>query len=217
MIHRWTIPLFLILSVLAVRAPALEFSEIESRHFTIKFGETLSAREAHETADTLEAAYEKMEALLGGAGTKPIDVVIFARTGDFTAETGLPAWSASAMIDGAIYMQPVGVLAARDVLETTIRHEVCLVLFFRRYGGGIPPWLAEGLAVYHAGEIETIRRGLSGSRPPITGPADIDALLLDRDDRQKNRWGYVLAYEAARSIMEGNVVVQARKKGARDH
>ncbi len=149
--------------------------------------------------------------MLGTTGAEPIEVVIFAQTGDFTAETGLPVWSASAMIDGAIYMQPTRVLAARGVLGSTIRHEVCLVLLSRRYGGGMPPWLAEGLAVYHSGEIESIRRGVSNDRPPIAGPTAIDALLLDRSDRQKNRWGYILAYEAVKSILEGGPAARARK------
>jgi hypothetical protein len=211
-----SIPLTVLTLLLAVSVPAnsLEFSVVETRHFTISFGETLPARETRETADTLEAAYKTMTAALGVAAVRPIDVVIFARTGDFTAETGLPAWSASAMIDGAIYMQPVEVLAGRGVLETTIGHEVCLALLYARYGGGMPHWLAEGLAVYHAGEIESIRRGISGSRPAITGPADIDSLLLDREDRRRNRWGYVLAYEAVRSMLEGSAVAQARKGAA---
>ncbi len=107
--------------------------------------------------------------MLGTIGTRPIDVVIFAETGDFTAETGLAVWSASATIDGAIYMQPVPVLTARGVLDTTIRHEVCLVFLLRRYGADMPAWLAEGLAVYHAGEIEVLRRGLFGDATPDLG------------------------------------------------
>jgi hypothetical protein len=195
-------------------ARGLEFSQIETRHFTIRFGETTAAGEMRKTADAFEKAYEQMEAALGTPGGRPIDVVIFAQTGDFTAETRLPVWSASATIDGAIYMQPVSVLTARGVLDTTIRHEVCLVFLLRRYGADMPIWLAEGLAVYHSGELETLRRGLSGARPPISEPADIDAILTDRDDRQNNRWGYILAYEAVRSMIEGQAKAQARKRGA---
>ncbi len=206
--------LLVILMVAPPAASALDFSEIETRHFTIRFSGVLAAGEIRETADAFETAYNKMEVALGGAGTRPIDVVIFAETGDFTAETKLPAWSASAMIDGAIYMQPVSVLAARGVLGTTIGHEVCLVFLSRRYGAGLPAWLAEGLAVYHSGELETLKRGLSGTRPPITDTADIDALLLNRDDKQKNRWGYVLAYEAVRPMIEGREKARSRKRDA---
>jgi hypothetical protein len=75
----------------------------------------------------------------------------------------------------------------------------------------MPAWLAGGLAVYHAGEIEIIRRGLSGTRPPISKTGDIDVLLADRGDRQRNRWGYVLAYEAVRTMVEGGPGSHARR------
>jgi hypothetical protein len=213
-IRRTVILILAMLTAAPWGGSALEFSQIETRHFTIRFGPGAAAGVIDETAGAFETAYGKMETVLGGAGTRPIDVVIFDETGDFTAETTLPVWSASATIGGAIYMQPIRVLVARGVLATTIAHEVCLVFLLRRYGAGIPVWLAEGLAVYHSGEFETLRRGLSGTQPPIAGPADIDALLLDRDDKQANRWGYVLAYEAVRSMVEGRPKAQSRKGGA---
>jgi hypothetical protein len=196
----------------AAPGSALDFSTAETRHFTIRFGEPLPAGTIRETADAFEEAHAAMEKVLGDAGARAIDVVIFAQTGDFTAETGLPVWSAAATIDGAIYMQPVSVLASRGALAGTIRHEVCLVVLLRRCGKDLPPWIAEGLAVYHAGEYDTLRRGLAGMRPAIGGPEDIDALLLDRDDRRSNRWGYVLAYEAVRSMVEGGGAARARKR-----
>jgi len=205
--------LFVILAV-ATRAAALDFSLIETRHFAIRFGET-SASRIRDAALVFEAAYGTMERALGTIDTRPIDVVVFAETGDFTAETGLAVWSAAATVDGAIYMQPASVLTARGVLDTTVRHEVCLVFLARRYGADMPAWLAEGLAVYHAGEIEVLRRGLSGARPPISAPGDIDALLFDRTDRQRNRWGYVLAYEAVRPLIEGDAAAHTRRGGAR--
>lgn len=205
---------FMIFSAAAMPGVAADFSLVETRHFSISVDAECPSGQRRSSADTFEAAYTKMEGVLGTIDPRPIDVVIFSRTGDFTAETGLPVWSASAMIDGAIYMQPAGVLAARGVLETAISHEVCLVFLARRYGAGMPAWLAEGLAVYHSGEIETVRRGLSGARPPIATPEDIDALLLDRADKQRNRWGYVLAYEAVASLMEPAPQAHARTRCA---
>jgi hypothetical protein len=204
--------LFVILTA-APQAPALDFSLKETKHFAIRVGEKTSAVRIRDASAVFEAAYETMEQALGTIDAQPIDVVIFAETGDFTAETGLAVWSAAATVDGAIYMQPASVLAARGVLDTTIRHEVCLVFLVRRYGADMPAWLAEGLAVYHAGEIEALRRGLSGARPPISAPGDIETLLFDRIDRQRNRWGYVLAYEAVRPMIEAEAAAHARRGG----
>jgi hypothetical protein len=208
----WIASLIVILA--ATQAPALDFSLIETRHFAIRFGET-SASRIRNAAAVFEAAYGTMEQALGTIDTRPIDVVIFVETGDFTSETGLAVWSASATIDGAIYMQPVPVLTARGVLDTTIRHEVCLVFLLRRCGADMPAWLAEGLAVYHAGEIEVLRRGLPGTPPLISAPDDIEELLFDRTDRERNRWGYVMAYEAVRSMIEGEAAAHTRKGSTR--
>lgn len=211
---RWVIIFLLILTTNSWTAGALDLSLIETRHFAIRFGEGLPPELTRDASATFEAAYAEMERTLGEIDDRPIDVVIFAETGDFTSETGLPVWSASAVIDGAIYMQPVGVLYARGVLDTSIRHEVCLVFLLRRYGEDVPAWLAEGLAVYHSGEIESVRRGITGKRPFAPTPEGIDALLLNRTDREKNRWGYVLAYEAVRAMIVGGPKAYARKKGA---
>jgi len=210
---RWIAGLAVALAA-ASYAGALDFSQICTRHFTLRFGKTPEMVWVRDAAVGFEAAYKAMEQSLGEIDDRPIDVIIFAETGDFTSETGLPVWSASAVIDGAIYMQPVNVLSARGVLDTSIRHEVCLVFLLRRYGPDIPVWLAEGLAVYHSGEIESLRRGITGDRPSAPTPADIDALLLNRNDRQKNCWGYVLAYEAVRSMVEGNAKAQTRKRAS---
>jgi hypothetical protein len=207
------VALVLVTLAAAGRASALDFSLVETRHFAVRFGETLSAARVRDVAAAFEAAYEAMEPAIGTIDARPIDVVIFAQTGDFTAETGLSVWSGAATIDGGIYMQQLSALAASGVLDTTIRHEVCLVFLCRRFGPGMPSWIAEGLAVYHAGEIETIRGGLSGTRPPVSAPAEIDALLADRGDRQNNRWGYVLAYEAVRAMIEGAPAAHTRRAG----
>jgi hypothetical protein len=200
------IPLCLVCAaLLAAGAPAgaLDFAEVGTRHFTVFFGERLAPNDVRLLTESLESAYAAVAGRLGFGAARPIDVVVFEKTGDFTAETGLPFWSASAMADGRIYLQPVRVLKERGVLESTIGHEVCLALLYEGYGTSLPRWLSEGLAVYFTGEIVTIKQELSGKRPRIEGPDGIDALLLDRTDRERNRWGYVLAWEEAVKTLEG--------------
>jgi hypothetical protein len=182
---------------------ALDFAVVQTRHFTVFFGERLAPNDVRLLTESFESAYAGATGRLGFGTARPIDAVVFGETGDFTAETGLPFWSASVMIDGKIYLQPVRVLRERGVLESTIAHEVCLALLYEGYGTSLPRWLSEGLAVYLCDEIETIRRGLSGERPRVEGPDGIDALLQDRTDRGKNRWGYVLAWEEAVKTLEG--------------
>ncbi len=198
--------LFLIsclLLVISREAGALDFAQTQTRHFNIYFAETLRAGELSEVKDALESAYTAMETRVGSGAGRPIDVVIFKETGDFTAQTRLPFWSASAMIDGSIYLQPVNVLKERGVLKSTVAHEVCLALLRLRFGTHVPLWFSEGLAVYYAGEIDALKKGLSGPKPVTRNTGEIDALLSERTDREKNRWGYVLAYEEAVKVIGG--------------
>ena len=184
-------------------AGALDFMEAQTRHFTIFFGEKLSVAELRQVEDCFESAHAAIQQMLDIEAAHPIDVIIFKETGDFTVQTRLPFWLASATIDGTIYLQPVRVLKRRGVLDSTVRHEVCLALLYRSHGDRLPLWYCEGLAVYCSGEIDMLRKGLSGRRPEIRDHGDIDALLSDRTDPEKNRWGYVLAYEEVVKTLEG--------------
>ncbi len=181
----------------------LEFKQSQTRHFTIHFGEALTTTELRLLKNGLEDAHgdisKKMGEIIGTSvgGGNAIDVVIFKTTGDFTFHTGLPWWSASAFHGGSIYLQPMRLLKNRGILNEIIRHEVTLVFVGRLSVGNEPPvWLAEGLAVYFSGEIDRLKSQLKGERPKILGREEIDALLLNRDDIDKNRWGYVIAFDA---------------------
>jgi len=182
---------------------AADFRLFETRHFTVLYREDLSGKDLDGVKDALEGMYETMAREFGEVVKRPVSVVIFGETGDFTYHTKLPPWSASAMIDGNIYLQPYRVLKKRGVETTTLRHEVALVFLYHLSGKkSITPWLAEGLAVYYSGEIGSIRSGLSGDPPSVRNPDDINAYLTDHTDPEKNRWGYVLAYEEVKRLLK---------------
>jgi len=196
----------------------LEFKQGQTRHFTIHFGEALTTAELRQLMNGLEDAHKdiskKMGEIIGTpvGGGRAIDVIVFKTTGDFTFHTSLPWWSASAVNGGSIYLQPMRLLKERGILNEIIRHEVTLVFVGRLSGGNEPPvWLAEGLAVYFSGEIDRLKSQLKGERPKILGREEIDALLLNRENIDKNRWGYVIAFDA---VVE--MIVNGRGKEIRE-
>jgi hypothetical protein len=176
----------------------------ETAHFSIFWSGTLDRDGLERLSGLLEDAYEEYLPLFGTdpASRRPVDVMVFASTGDFCHHTGLPWWSASAMIDGAVYLQPISTLVERNILERVAAHETALVFIHGRYGDAAPPWYAEGLAMYLAEEGYAARDALTGERPGISGVGDIDGLLADRDDRERNAWGYVLAYEEVSGLID---------------
>ena len=176
----------------------------ETAHFTVFWSGNGDQNEVERLSGLLEDAYQEYRSLfdVDPASRRPVDVVVFASTGDFCHHTGLSWWSASAMIDGVVYLQPLSVLNERRILDRVAAHESALVFIHERYGDAAPAWYAEGLAMYLAGESEAAEAGLTSDRPEISHVSDIDELLTDRSDRERNSWGYVLAYEEVAGLID---------------
>lgn len=189
----------------------------ETAHFSIFWSGTIDRDGLDRLSGLLEEAYREYLPLFqeDPASRRPVDVVVFASTGDFCHHTGLPWWSASVMGDGAVYLQPVTILKERGILERVVAHETALVFIHTRYGDAVPPWYAEGLAMYLAGEDDAVMDALSGDRPEIFGVSDIDELLGNHDDRGENAWGYVLAYEEVSSLIDEHGLPAVAQEGER--
>jgi SpoIID/LytB domain protein len=78
-------------------------------------------------------------------------VVFHPTTQSFTRETGESWWSAGRTSGARIDFQPPSVLADRNSLDTTIRHEIAHVLTSAALEGR-PLWVKEGAAMHFAGE-----------------------------------------------------------------
>jgi hypothetical protein len=158
-----------------------------------------------DAAAVFEAAYGTMEQVLGTIDTRPIDVVIFSETGDFTPRRAC-RMVGSATIDGAI------------ALSRCSRP---------RRGHDDPPrgmpFPAQALRGRRRRGSRRARRSITRERSRSSvGIGDalisahrIERLLFDRTDRERNRWGYVMAYEAVRSMIEGEAAAHTRKGSTR--
>jgi len=69
----------------------------------------------------------------------------FASTPQFRAATQAPGWVAAFTEGDWIGVQPLRTLAARHLLEGTLRHEFLHALVEREAGSAVPLWLREGL------------------------------------------------------------------------
>jgi len=120
-------------------------------------------REIESVILTLERARADLAASLDAARLPdvmlaPFDIFIHPTTADFTHATGQPAWVAASTAGNRINLQPLHVLRRRNVLTTTIRHELTHLVIERTARGRTPRWLAEGLAAHVAGEGEQLTR-----------------------------------------------------------
>jgi hypothetical protein len=81
-----------------------------------------------------------------------VTVRAYASTAEFGLATGQPGWVAGASDGRGIDLQPLGVLEARGILRSTIRHELLHLVIHRLRAPGVPRWYVEGMILYLAGE-----------------------------------------------------------------
>jgi len=104
---------------------------------------------------------------------RPIELHLHATTAEFIDQTGLPGWMSGAATRHRIDLQPISLLEQRGELVTTLRHELTHLLIERLAPDPPPRWLAEGMALYVAGEG---RRLLTNRSRPASRLLPLDQL-----------------------------------------
>lgn len=118
------------------------------------------------------AAAERARSQLPWPLTAQVAIYVYPTMDAFRSETHEPGWVAAVTHERRIDLQPVAVLAARGVLDSTLRHELLHVAVEEHAAASLPVWFREGVVEYLAGE----RRQQSAPMPD-------DADLRQRDQR----------------------------------
>jgi hypothetical protein len=129
----------------------------------------------------------------------PFEVVVHATTADFIAATGQSGWAAGATRGRRIELQPLGLLKRRGVLNTTLRHEMTHAVIEVLSDGRAPRWMAEGLAIYVAGEAATLPRIEKKDRLIRD---ELELRLARPASVAESRKLYAMAYHEIRAMIE---------------
>ncbi len=137
--------------------PVSRFLTISSDHFRVAYPTDIDRRDANQVLTILEQAradYVRRAANASIAISELpfLEIRINDSTGNFVGRTGQPWWAAAATKGNQIELQPVAILKRRGVLNTTLRHELAHVSIDTVSHNRAPRWLAEGFAIYLAGE-----------------------------------------------------------------
>jgi SpoIID/LytB domain protein len=181
---------------------------LSSGHFRISYPAGVERGVVEAVLGTLEAARVDMSRRLAAASLSfaepaTVQLTIHETTGDFTATTGQPWWTAGVAKGARIELQPLEVLSRRGVLRTTLRHEYAHIIM-EALGGDrpAPRWLAEGLAMHFAGEGARLARSMTKTGLSAAG---IEERLAHPNSAQEARLLYAAAY--------GEVSALIRAKG----
>jgi hypothetical protein len=85
-------------------------------------------------------------------------------TAQFIDATGEPGFTAGSTDGRSISLQPLGTLAAKNLLESTLRHELTHLALDRLRAPGVPNWFEEGFVLYLTGESSTEKSGSGDPR-----------------------------------------------------
>ena len=121
-----------------------------SEHFELAYPDT-QQRWVGESLSILERSRKELPAP-AGAWPPKVRVETWGRTVDFILATGKPGWVAGTNDGKSVFVQPLGVLAAKGILSATLRHELAHLAIHRLCAPGVPAWFEEGLALYLTGE-----------------------------------------------------------------
>jgi hypothetical protein len=129
----------------------------------------------------------------------PFEVVVHSTTADFIAATGQGGWAAGATRGRRIELQPLDLLRRRGVLNATLRHEMTHAVIEMLGGGRAPRWMAEGLAIYVAGEAASLQRIENKSR---LSRDDLERKLMRPASVTESRKLYAMAYHEVNAMIE---------------
>ena len=104
-----------------------------------------------------------------------VHVETWGTTADFIRATGEPGWVAGSSDGKSIFLQPLGMLASKGILDSTLRHELTHLMLHQLRASGVSGWFEEGFVLYLTGEPIT-----SGAPSRATGRTLGQALARPR-------------------------------------
>lgn len=167
----------------------------------ISFPASLEQREVESLLNEVESHRRSLNSRLSAAGSfiqaPAVEIHVNETTGDFVGRTGQPPWAAAASKGNRIELQPLNILKRRNVLRTTLRHELVHVLL-NATGGRTSRWFAEGLAIHFAGEGSLVSS--HGPRTAMTH-TQIEQMLSGANSAAEMKVAYAAAYKAVQQLI----------------
>jgi len=113
---------------------------------------------------------------------------------EFIRATGEPGWAAGSTDGKAIFLQPLRTLAAKGILDQTLRHEFAHVTVHRLRAAGVPDWFEEGVVLYLTGER------IADDRDPLPSARSLSQAISRAQSEAETHAAYARAYALVRDL-----------------
>lgn len=191
---------------------------LASENFRINYPSAVSQREVESLLTVLQSSRRTLAGRIAAAGLNAqlpaLEIFINETTGDFVGRTGQPPWVAAATKGNRIELQPLPTLKRRQVLESTLRHELVHTFVDALGRGRAPRWLAEGLAIHFAGEGRLVAGYEPRSRLAIQA---LEQKLTNAKSAEEMRAAYAAAYGEVRRLIANEGEASAWRRVANSH
>jgi len=171
-------------------------------HFRLVYPRSVAVQDIEQVCGLVETNRTELLRRVSAAGIETrfpdLEIVFNETTGDFVGHTGMPAWAAAATRKNRIELQPLTLLRQRRILETTLRHELAHALIDTLASGKTPRWLAEGMAIYLAGEGRLLERYRSDK---VGSSEMVERSLTNPQSVAEMRTAYANAYALVRELI----------------
>ncbi len=114
--------------------------------------------------------------------------------------TGQPGWVAAFTRGQTIRLQPLSELRAKNILESTLRHELFHLLIESRARGDLPIWFREGLVLYLSGASAAAAPSAPGNAVSMTD-TEMESILERSQDRAALQRAYATAQSRVASLI----------------
>ncbi|MFL6465965.1 MAG: SpoIID/LytB domain-containing protein [Bryobacteraceae bacterium] len=139
-----------------------------------------------------EGLQRSIRGQLGLTAPEAIDIRVYPDIDTFRNATGEPGWVAARSSPSGIELQPSRLLETRNVLRSTLRHEILHVLIEREAVPDLPVWFREGL-------VEWLSQPHGSGSSASQGVNDDD--LRQRQDLGRARRAYNITYQQVASLV----------------
>lgn len=189
--------------VTSTRGRSITRLTMSSENFRINYPSTVGRREAEGLLASLHSMRQSLLDRIGAAGLSiqfpALEIFVNDTTGNFVGRTGQPPWAAAATRDRRIELQPLATLKRKRILETTLRHELAHAAIDVIGRGHTPRWLAEGMAIYLAGEGKFVERYAPNSQMKSE---EIEKKLVGARSSEEMRVAYAAAYAEVKRLIQ---------------
>jgi stage II sporulation protein D len=187
----------------SARAKHVKRLTISSEGFRVNYPSTVTQSEAEDLLVLAQSERRSLVARITATGMSlrfpALEIFVNDTTGNFVGRTGQPPWAAAATRDRRIELQPLPTLKRKRILETTVRHELAHAAIEVLGRGRAPRWLAEGLAIYLAGE----GRYVEPYAPRLQMKTEeIEQKLAGASSSQQMRAAYAAAYLEVKRLIQ---------------